>query len=262
MTDQPSSQFVRRIARSRIQRSIAIALMAVAPLAALAPQPSSAQGSIRSVLPSNAEARTWWTCAGSAIRVQTELGSEAKAICDGARGSLDQLRSCGLHPRNDLAIEVTDDVLAMSNGKIVGDYLPGVSRVRIASQAAIAARPAGATQTLVPALDYYSSIAAHVVAHAVFHDATEHLDLPRVAHEYVAYALQIATLPKEARDRLMTAGTVKPASHLYTFSPFLLLADPEQFAILAYSHFSQPVNGCAFLTRIIKREQSFPPESD
>jgi len=108
----------------------------------------------------------------------------------------------------------------------------------------------------------YSGIITHEIAHAILHQNAEELDLPATAHEYVAYAVQLASYPGDLREALTLRTPAVSASNLFVFSNFLLLADPDRFAITAYSHFRQPENGCAFLAKVLQQKVYFPPPSD
>ena len=95
------------------------------------------------------------------------------------------------------------------------------------------------------------------MTHAFVHQS--HPDkFPRVAHEYLAYAMQIASLREDDRDKAfkdLQAG--EPAS-LDGIDEVALLFGPSQFALRSSLHFSQAENGCAFVDRILNADPLLP----
>lgn len=210
-----------------------------------------------------AEDTALWGCPGTRVTVRSSHFGEAQRVCAAALAPIAFLGRCGFHQKRDVTITAADDVYLLSAVKTVGDYLPGTGRVRVMSNAGFARyRPAAIAQVQVPVADLYSSVVAHEIAHAIFHDATEHLDLPRTAHEYVAYAVQVSTLPESVRSAAERSESKAAGSNLFAFSHFLLMADPERFGLIAWEHFNRPENGCAFLRNVVERKVHFPPPSD
>lgn len=210
-----------------------------------------------------AEETAQWSCPGARVTVSTPHFGEARRVCAAARAPIDLLGQCGFRLRNPVTITVADDVYLLSAIKTVGDYLPGTGHVRVMSNAGFARYTRAAIADVeVPVADLYRSVVAHELAHAIFHDNTEHLDLPQTAHEYVAYAVQISTLPESVRATALQSDAKAARSNLFSFSQFLLAADPERFALIAWEHFNRPENGCAFLRSVVEGKAHFPPPSD
>lgn len=201
-----------------------------------------------------------WRCANGLISVDAPSRSSAGMVCQQAERARAFLAACGIDGRPPLTVKVMNDFEASSGLKKAGDYDPTSARVRLlafASYARMAKPRLGTTPVLARVL--HASVAAHEIAHGIFHDHVKDLDLPETAHEYVAYVVQLGTLPRDVQERLLAQSDVLPVNNLFIFSFFLLRADPERFAFNAWRHFNQPENGCAFLQKVIASKVHFPP---
>jgi hypothetical protein len=144
-----------------------------------------------------------------------------------------------------------------------GEFLPGASRVTVLSAATHGKIGRFRfDETDMAATEHYAGIVAHEIAHAIFYDVSQELDLPKTAHEYVAYVVQIMSYSDATRRRILAREPPIPSSNLFVFSHFLLLADPHRFGINAYAHFAQPENGCAFLAAVMQGKEHFPPGTE
>ena len=100
----------------------------------------------------------------------------------------------------------------------------------------------------------YGSIFVHEVVHAAFWKQLDHSKrepVSAMATEYVAYALQILSLPEVDRESLLAAFPRKPPTDLAPFNYFALQISPLRFATNAYTHFMSLDDRCQFLREII-----------
>lgn len=111
---------------------------------------------------------------------------------------------------------------------------------------------------LLPRAVLCESIIVHEVAHAIFWQNLGGRKVPRSAHEYVSYVVQIQTLPSDARTEFLRPFARTPRPDLSLFSDVLLAFAPHYFAALAYDHFSDPGNGCRIINGILSGETRFP----
>lgn len=204
-----------------------------------------------------------WLCPDSLVSVAAPSEAAAVMVCSQAARARAFLARCGIVGRHQLDVRVGRDLLDPTGWRRSGDFDPTTRRVRLlplADYARIVKPRFGAAPVLARTL--HASVAAHEIAHGIFHEHTRHLDLPDTAHEYVAYAVQLSTLPDEVQKALAGHNEIKPVGNLFIFSYFLLRADPERFALHAWRHFNQPENGCAFLDRLVEGKVHFPPPSE
>lgn len=216
-----------------------------------------------SLWPDTASATEHWQCPDPRISVAVPSQTSAAVICDQADKARAFLAACGIEASHPLSVRVTRDLSNTSGLRKSGDFDPTTGRVRLLpfiSYLRVSKQKPAYAPTIARVM--HASIAAHEIAHGIFHERSAHLDLPETAHEYVAYVVQFSTLPKDMQMRLVEQADLPAITNLFMFSFFLLRADPERFAINAYRHFHQPENGCGFLQRILDSKVHFPPPSD
>lgn len=203
-----------------------------------------------------------WQCADGRTIVASTSRHLAARICAQAELARQFLGRCGIEGRGPLRI-ATQQVLGRARTQKAGVYEPASGTIRLLAYAAFVKagrRTIGETRVMTRVL--HASVATHEVAHGIFHEHAAAVDLPETAHEYVAYVAQLSTLPAEVRDDLARQNDVPRVANLFTFSHFLLYADPERFALAAWRHFHQPENGCAFLHAVVAGKIHFPPIGD
>ena len=117
----------------------------------------------------------------------------------------------------------------------------------------------GTPYTELPKRDLYRSLIVHEIVHGIMHQNLKRPAASQAAYEYPAYALQIASLPSDVRDKLLGQFRAEQgqASWFSTtpFSPF----DPYFFAVRAYEHFKSAANGCAQLHVLLDGQAAFVP---
>lgn len=109
----------------------------------------------------------------------------------------------------------------------------------------------------------YRSLVAHEIAHAV---ASRNFAMKQplwVAQEYIAYVTQLATMPRDLRERIMMRFSQKGFETPAEINPYILMLSPEVFAVKAYRHFVRKENGAAFFRALLDGEslvdQEFSP---
>jgi uncharacterized protein DUF6639 len=110
----------------------------------------------------------------------------------------------------------------------------------------------------LPFADFYKSLAVHEIAHQIFRSHLKGKTVSRATHEYVAYAIQIASMPHKVRTQFLDPIRRAPSSNLNPFVDMVLLMSPTYFAAMAYDHFSAPGNGCRILQGVLQGTIEFP----
>lgn len=216
-----------------------------------------------SVAPASAQSPQRWLCGDGMTSVSAISEASAKAICGQGDKARAFLAACGLEGRHPISIHVTRSIPSEGAERKGGDFDPQTSSIRLVPLVTYMRTSKQRFGTNVAtARILHASIAAHEVAHGVFHEHAAALDLPETAHEYVAYVTQLSTLPIDVQRSILEQSEGPPINNLFTFSFFLLRADPERFAIAAWRHFNQPENRCGFLHRVLAGKVHFPPPSD
>ena len=78
------------------------------------------------------------------------------------------------------------------------------------------------------------------------------------AHEYVAYAIQIASMPQETRDLLLSSFPLQTSKDLARFNDIYLAMRPLRFAANAYRHLFRNEHYCETIARIASGYAEFP----
>lgn len=110
----------------------------------------------------------------------------------------------------------------------------------------------------LPMRDVYDSLIIHEVTHAILREHVGRRRLPVAAHEYVAYAIQVASMPRATR-RLFLAAL--PAQTPRSFAPFndvYLGMSPLRFAANAYRHLFRNKRYCETIQHVASGEANFP----
>ena len=117
----------------------------------------------------------------------------------------------------------------------------------------------GTPYTELPKRDLYRSLIVHEIVHGIMHQNLKRPAASHAAYEYPAYALQIASLPSDVRDKLLRAIPGGAGSGELVFNDAILSFDPYFFAVRAYEHFKSAANGCAQLHVLLDGEAPFIP---
>jgi hypothetical protein len=106
--------------------------------------------------------------------------------------------------------------------------------------------------------DFYRSLIVHEVVHGVMHQNLTRRLASQAEAEYLAYALQVESLPPDVRDRLL-----QPFEHAdrkaetFLFNDVVLSADPFFFAARAYQHFNAVGEGCGHARALLAGRAGF-----
>lgn len=170
-------------------------------------------------------------------------GRDASTACKGATQAIDVLAHIGLTSRRPITIHIEDRMEQIQGVPVIGFYDSESVQIRVASRFALNAGMTDATLFDLPINEpLYASVFAHEVTHAVIDSAVGdepvHRWQPtRAAQEYVAYSIQLATLPDELRGRILNRITVSGFDAPVNVTETYLALAPNRFAVSAYRHF-------------------------
>lgn len=179
-----------------------------------------------------------------------------RRVCSAAQTALPQLATCGLTLTRPVTIQVHERIDGPSE-HCAGLYTCGTDRIEILSPSAAAEiMPAGSIFAELPSDTYYDSLVVHELAHALVDQA----DCPGpgcdAGREYVAYALQIASLTQEGRDAVEAWRDIPRPVDEARLNDYLLYFKPDVFAAYAWAHFDGSGGGCDFVSRLMTGEIS------
>ena len=184
---------------------------------------------------------------------------EARLIRAGTAKAEKILSDCGLVTDRPRRILVVTDALAEGGLHSFATYDISSRTARIRKFEAIPALIKGdEVYEQIPLSDLYASLVAHEIAHAVVFDNLEGRDLQRAAHEFIAYAVQFASLNNDDRDKLagLLGGSVWEG--LEAFTELMMLMAPHHFGLHAYFHFQKEGNRCRIVRDILAGAVHFP----
>jgi len=200
-------------------------------------------------------------CGGDAVTVIAQSSADRDAACTGAERAFAVLDRLGLPVLSPIVIHVVDEITVMHGASALGIYDPKTRLVKVLARSAYSV---GSTDEAVLGLpfdeDLHASVFAHEVTHAVFHQYEERIPLSPVAHEYVAYSVQLTTLPADHRQRILDRFKVSPFTNVSQVNGTLFAFDPNGFGVKAYLHFRDAADQHAVLRRLVHASRSGAPE--
>lgn len=200
------------------------------------------------------------SCQGLDITVTAPDIGLANRVCSRAAASLELLASCQLKQSDPFSISVSP-ILPPDFGGCFGVFHCNDDLVEVLTPEALskAVQTSGNFKHL-PVEVLFDSLITHEVSHALAFQST--LGAPRTAVEveYIAYAMQMQSLPTEDRNAFVEAHPVTEPVSLMGLNNIILSFSPEVFAVKAWTHYREEENGCEFIHRILKHEVNFPTQ--
>lgn len=195
-------------------------------------------------------------CERPSILVDTDDPDLRGRICAIALAALPRLEACHLTQTRPITFSLGARPLN-SNGTSLGVYHSKGGRIRLLTPTAFARAHDGSEfRGAVPEAEHFDSIVVHELAHALFDQSPCAENACRVDHEYIAYALQLQSLPDATRARFIASTGLSTPVDEDRFNDFLLAFSPSSFAAAAWLHFSTPGNGCDFVGQIVRGERT------
>ena len=202
------------------------------------------------VAPARGETPT--PCADVPVNVTAVDGDDVGIGCRGAGLAIAFLAKRGFTVRTPIVAEVVDAIDIIPGASVLGFFDPHADVVKVLARSAFSSGTTADTVLGVPMDEtLYTSIFTHEVAHAVIYQNLGGRKLPLAAHEYLAYAVQLATLPPSYREPILARFPGAGFSALEQVSELALGFDPDRFAVKAYLHFRKLDDQDAVLRRLL-----------
>lgn len=244
----PRQILAPRVAASvaRAPRAAALALAAGLLSALLLPAPARADGAVP--CPGGG-----FAVAGTGTDTDTDTDTVTR-ICTAAAAAERFLGACHLPRLRPVTFEVRAQIEGPAD-HCAGLYACGSDRILVIPPGGVGeVMPEdSAFAPLAPDV-YYDSLVVHELAHALMDQAA--CERPRcdADREYVAYALQIASLPPRDRAAVAAYRAFDGPVDRALLNDLLLWLKPDIFALAAWAHFDAPGHGCAFVERLVTGE--------
>ncbi len=175
-------------------------------------------------------------CDGQPVEVEGD-GRQAQAVCAAGVTALARLAELGLEPRQTIRVVLVDAGIVYNGHLAYGQYDGPHDRLELMSPEAIARQQPPPTLFDQP-IDavMYAGLVAHEIAHAV---AQQHMRADKIgspAQEYLAYSVQLASLPEARRSAIIDAAGVRGWESGDTVSNIYLGLNVHRFAVKSYLH--------------------------
>lgn len=185
------------------------------------------------------------------IGVSAEEDVTAQIACDVAVATDARLRSLGLSIDEQVLIEVTRE-MDVAPGICVALYSTTSKKLQVLPVDCLAGQPGRAKPFPAMSADLlFESLIVHELVHAYLDQLPEGRILPRIAHEYMAYAIQLDALPEQERQRIIAQAAVQSPIELTSINEAILNMSPLRFAAMAWLHFRQEGGNAALVRRVV-----------
>ncbi|WP_439156256.1 DUF6639 family protein [Yoonia sp.] len=191
------------------------------------------------------------SCEGLPLTVSGADAALAEQTCRAAARTLPLIAECGVVLSQPQDIEITEVIPGSSN--CMGVYHCGENSIEILSPRGIERlRRDDSAFFAIPAPIYFESVLAHELAHAAYDAVPCPFADCVVTSEYVAYAMQVYSLPPSERGLFEADVAMAETVSRYDISSIGLLMAPDQFARNVWAHFSQREDGCAYVADMME----------
>lgn len=197
-------------------------------------------------------------CPGQDITVEAPDIRLADRVCSVAAGSRNLLASCGLQQAEPYSIEISSP-LAPEFEECFGVFHYEDNVVQVLDPVALleATRRTGNFAHL-PIDVLFDSLLVHEISHVLAYQSSLGPPRTKAEAEYIAYAMQVESLPAAIRNEFVAAHPVTLPVSLIGLNDIILSFAPEVFAVKAWTHFRTEGNGCEFIGQILKQRVNFP----
>jgi hypothetical protein len=196
------------------------------------------------------------TCVGTLVDVTAPSSSEHEVACAAARQALQLLGLCKIALRGPLKVEITNNFHHPFGSPVLGFFDVGREKVIIRPLESMLLLVSDGPFAVVAPTELHASIIVHEIIHGVLHQNATGYMMSHTAGEYIAYALQIASLSPSAKRQFLQAVPVRGALENFVFSDILLSLDPFLFAAQAYHHFDASPDACQYAV-LLQRDLGF-----
>lgn len=190
-------------------------------------------------------------CEGLPLTVTAPTLALAERTCRAAGRVVPVMAECGVALSQMQDVELVHSIPGSPG--CMGIYHCGENRIEVLlPQALERARGDDGAFRSVPTPSYFESVLAHELAHAAYDAVPCPFRDCLVTSEYVAYSMQVYTLPPTVRHRFQADMDPEARVSRYDMNSIGLLMDPGRFARNVWAHFSQRQDGCAYVADIMR----------
>lgn len=198
-------------------------------------------------------------CAGTNATIYAESDADARMACAGAADAIAFLSEQGLTVDTVMWIDILDSVFTSASDnpsfRVLGQFDPRKNRIMVTSTKG---QREMAAEKPIFGIPYdealFRSVVAHEVAHAIAEENFRVTEPSRLAHEYIAYIVQLATMPAPLRQQILEHETASAFSSELEINPMVYAMDPDLFAVKSYRHYRSASVGVTFIQSLLNRD--------
>lgn len=193
-------------------------------------------------------------CSTEHISVLSQNPEEISQACSVAAELETRLSALGLGLTHSVTIEITAS-LEVGEGSCVALYSTRELKLQVLPVDCL--EDLSDRVTAFPEMDaklLFESLIVHELVHAYVHQHDSSDELSRLAHEYLAYAIQLDELPQNERADVLARAGVNQKVTEEDLSETLLNMAPVIFAARAWSHFVQHGADEHLVSRVLNGE--------
>lgn len=189
-------------------------------------------------------------CQAVPVSVRAPDAHTALIGCEAAVAAAAFFSAIGLDANVSFRLAIVDRLPEGADPQALGCYHRAENTAWVLVESACKAPEASFGLTMNAAL--HRSLIVHEVAHAI---ASRHFRVAQpgvAAQEYIAYVAQLATMPAELREQVLSRyppGGDESPSHL---NSYVYMMDPGRFAAIAWRHHEGPEGGPTFVRAILE----------
>ncbi len=198
------------------------------------------------------------SCTSVPVRISYASREEVQMACAAAEGAAQQLGRCGLRIGKLPHIRIEPAVRhPLTGGSVFGIFEDEAERIRVMRFSNMPAVVARTPFAELPLPDVYRSLIVHEITHGILHQNSAGRAVHPIASEYLAYAMQIASLPTDVRQGFLSSLPPAKSMNDIVFSDIMLAFNPHLFAARAYQHFIAQEDQCQTVHSLLQGSAAF-----
>ena len=199
-------------------------------------------------------------CGSHDIIVKYSSAADVTDVCEGVSDAIRFLEANGVKKKGGFTINIVQKIQTSLPIDILAKYNLKTNQIDILSLERFLKLKKKTLFGLKIDSILYRSFIVHEATHAIVLQNIQSQQSSRAAQEYIAYTVQLATLPIEYQKKILERYQIDGFNNDEEINMVLYCLDPDSFAVMAYKHFLRAENGAAFYTRILNGELQLDEE--
>lgn len=194
-------------------------------------------------------------CPNSAALVTFHAEEDYQIVCQAVELGITFMQANGFRMPSMIRIAVVDEVTGNHAAGVYGQYSALHNQIEMLGiQKFMAAAEGRKVFGVTADKDIFRSFIIHEVAHAVAQSNFRLEAPPGIAQEYIAYVVQLATLPAAVLQKVLDGFRFKGFASEREITSIYYGLSPDNFAVKSYLHFAAHHNSKAFISRLLNED--------